>query len=367
MVIMALDHTRDFFTDFHYSPTDLQHASTVMFLTRWITHYCAPLFIFLSGTSAFLSISKGKSKKQAAFHLLTRGLWLILLEFTLVHIGWQFNVGYNVVVMQVIWAIGCSMIALAGLIFLPIPALATLSLLIIFGHNALDSISAESFGDNAPLWNLLHQNGQIPLGNSMLFIIYPLIPWIAVMAIGYCFGKLLQQPLQQRNRSLYTVGISAINLFILLRFANVYGDPRPWQAQATWSRTVLSFIDCTKYPPSLLYLLMTIGPGITLMPLLENARNAVARFFTVFGKVPMFYYILHIYVIHGLALLTGISMGLPASYFINDMLFNASDKWGFSLDIVYGFWVLAILLLYLPSRWWMGIKQRYRHWWLSYL
>lgn len=368
MVIMALDHTRDFFTDFHHNPTDLQYAGTAMFLTRWITHYCAPLFIFLSGSSAFLSISRGKGKKNAAFHLFTRGLWLILLEFTLVHIGWQFNISYHIVVMQVIWAIGCSMMVLAVLIFLPLSVIAILSGIMIVGHNALDGITSESFGSNASLWYLLHQGGQIQVGKEhVLFVVYPLIPWIGVMALGYCFGRLLQRPPQQRSRLLYIIGISAIILFILLRLSNIYGDSRLWQVQNTWWRTVLSFIDCTKYPPSLLYLLMTIGPGIALLPILEKFNNGFTRFFTVFGRVPMFYYILHLYVIHGLALFTGLFMGIPYTFFTNDMLFNSSAHWGFSLGIVYCFWALAIFILYFPSRWWIGIKQRHRHWWLSYL
>lgn len=369
MVIMALDHTRDYFTNFYNDPTDLSVATTPMFLTRWITHFCAPVFVFLSGTSAFLSFSKGKTKKEAAGFLLTRGIWLIILEFTIVKIGWTFNFDYSMIFVQVIWAIGWSMIFLAGLVFLPMPLMLTIGLLMIFGHNMYDNVHAARFGDNAIWWNIVHEFGAEPIGPQNKFmVIYPLVPWIGVMATGYCFGTIMQKEKTQRNKWLYTIGISAIIFFIILRYTNTYGDMHPWAEQGSWPRTVLSFINCTKYPPSLLYLLMTIGPAITFMPLLERMNNAVGRFFTVYGRVPMFYYVLHIYLLHTMAIIVGVFLKVPIEYFTDsDKFFGPKPNWGFSLAGVYLYWAIAVLLLYFPCRWFMFIKMNHKKWWLSYL
>lgn len=369
MVIMALDHTRDFFSNFHYQPTDLQHTNAAMFFTRWITHFCAPVFVFLAGTSSMLSFSRGRTKKQASWFLLSRGIWLVILEVTLVRIGWQFDMSFSVVVLQVIWAIGCSMILLSALIFLPVPIITVFGFALVFGHNALDGIPASGFGEQALWWDIVHEQNFVKISESQsLFVIYPLIPWVGVMALGYCFGHILLKPEPERNRFLYIIGGSAIALFIILRFANIYGDPSLWQQQEHSWQTVLSFINCTKYPPSLLYLLMTIGPAIILMPMLENIPGRIANFFTVFGRVPLFYYVLHLYVIHSLALIAGIISGFSAGDFMgNDKLFNPATGWGFSLGGVYAFWILAIAILYLPCLWFMRVKARNKQWWLSYL
>jgi len=368
MVIMALDHTRDYFSNFPYNPTDLEHTNAAMFFTRWVTHYCAPIFIFLSGTSAYLSLSKGKTKKQASVFLLQRGLWLLLLELTIVRFGWLFNLAVTDMVGQVIWAIGWSMVCLAGLIHLPRWAILSFSLLLIFGHNALDGIKAETFGDNALYWRVLHEFGYTKLGDGIGFmVIYPLVPWVGVMATGYVLGVIMQQEEKMRNRMLYTLGITAIVLFIALRYTNLYGDASQWQPQRTGWFTVLSFINCSKYPPSLLYLLMTIGPALVALPLLERINNTATRFFTVFGRVPMFYYILHIYLIHTMALVIALFMSIPANYFTGDNVFGAKPGWGFDLPMVYVFWLLTIALLYLPCRWFMFVKMNHKKWWLSYI
>jgi uncharacterized membrane protein len=363
MIIMALDHTRDFFSGSHGDPLDIGHASTALFFTRWITHFCAPIFVFLSGTSAFLSMSSGKPKKETSLLLLKRGIWLIILELTLVRVGWTFNFEYHHLFVQVIWAIGWSMICLSALVYLPLPAIATIALIIIFGHNLLDGIPAAHFGPEAWLWDVLHIQTDIPYGNKNDFnVFYPIIPWPGVMAIGYCFGSFLKKPEHLRNKYLYSTGIAAIVLFIVLRFINVYGDPHPWQVYSTTTNTVLSFIKCEKYPPSLLYLLMTIGPAITLMPLLEHMNNSAGKFFTVYGRVPMFYYILHLYVLHGMAILAGF---IVQSYFPATSL--ALKNTGLPLQYVYLFWAIAIALLYYPCRWFMHIKATHKKWWLSYL
>jgi len=369
MVVMALDHARDYFTNYPHDPLDLDHTSTALFFTRWITHFCAPVFVFFAGTSAFLSISRGKTKKEAAWSLFTRGIWLVILELTVVRFGWAFNLDYHMIFVQVIWAIGWSMVFLSALIFLPLPLVAAIGLLIIFGHNALDTIDAGPLGHN-PWWDILHVQSPIRYGpgnNDTFFVIYPLVPWIGVMAAGYAFGSLLKKADTERNKWFYGIGITAILLFIILRWSNMYGDPSHWQQRENGWRTVLSFISCTKYPPSLLYLLMTLGPAITILPLLEKVNGAFSRFFTVYGRVPLFYYVLHIYLLHAMALVTGLIIGFPAERFTsNSSLFN-HDSWGYPLAVVYVYWLSAVLLLYLPCRWFMMVKMNNKKWWLSYL
>ncbi|HXS35608.1 MAG TPA: heparan-alpha-glucosaminide N-acetyltransferase domain-containing protein [Flavipsychrobacter sp.] len=369
MVIMALDHARDYFSNYKLDPLDLTHTTTALFLTRWITHFCAPVFVFLAGTSAFLSFSKGRTKGEISKLLFTRGIWLIILELTIVRFGWMFNVDYSLVFVQVIWAIGWSMIFLAGLCYLPVSIIAIIGFIIVFGHNALDTIHTNSFGSNGYLWNVIHEQGPIQYGNKdVLFVLYPLIPWIGVMALGYCFGGIVRKPEKERNKWLYTIGFGAIALFIILRWSNVYGDPFPWQRQTTVVKNILAFIKCQKYPPSLLYLLMTLGPAIASMPLLEKMSNGIGSFFTVYGRVPMFYYILHIYLLHSMALITGVIMGFPTSTFTdNGALFSPATNWGFPLAIVYIYWISTVLMLYYPCRWFMQVKQTNKSWWLSYL
>jgi len=359
MVIMALDHVRDFFSDYQGNPTDLQQVSTMMFFTRFITHYCAPVFIFLAGSSAFLAMGKGRTVHQESFRLLTRGLWLILVEVTIVRLGWTFNFDYSLVILQVIWAIGVSMVVLSLLIYLPRFAILSIGLLMIFGHDMSDNLHPA--GAAGIVWQFLHVQGPLHYGhNDTLFIIYPLIPWIGVMAAGYCFGALFHLPPAQRFRWQYIIGIGSILLFIALRFGNIYGDPAPWHTQSMWWRSLLSFINVSKYPPSLQYILLTLGPAITLLPLLEQFSGRAASIFTVYGRVPMFYYILHIYLIHGLAVVSSTLFfhGAPVSPFSHP---------GFHLWVVYAVWLLVVILLYLPCRWFMGIKKSHHQWWLSYL
>jgi uncharacterized membrane protein len=374
MVIMALDHTRDFFSNFHGGTLNYDAVGLSMYFTRWITHFCAPVFVFLSGASVFLSMRNGKSKKQASWMLFTRGIWLIILELTIIKIGWSFNFDFHGIFVQVIWAIGWSMIFLSLLIWLPMPLIAAIGLVIIFGHNEFDNIIS---GQTAfpTLWRILHQPGRVTIYDSYsLFILYPIVPWIGVMAVGYCFGKILSLPGKNRDRWVYTIGVSAIMLFIILRYSLTqkglafYGDPHPWQPQNTFRNSLLDFIRCEKYPPSLMYLLMTLGPSITLMPLFEKWSNPISRFFTVYGRVPMFYYILHIFLIHGMALTVGVLSGFPVSIFTDiSSLFNATLHWGFSLPWVYFFWMSTVAILYLPCRWYMNIKMKYKKWWMSYL
>lgn len=369
MVVMALDHTRDFFSNFQYNPLDLEHTTTAMFFTRWITHFCAPVFVFLSGVSAFLSFNKGKTKKEAAMFLLSRGAWLIILEFTVIRFGWLFNLDYTHLIVQVIWAIGCSMILLSVLIFLPYALILAIGLAFIFGHNAFDSIHADAMGGYGGFWHVFHEMGLVQLSQSAsVFVIYPLVPWIGVMAVGYCFGKVFTKPEVERNKWMYSLGAISIFLFCIIRYINIYGDSHYWISQPTILKTILSFVDCTKYPPSLLYLLMTLGPAILLLPILEKLNNTVSRIFLVFGRVPMFYYILHIYLIHSMAMSIAYFQRIPTEYFTDTgKSFGPKPGWGYELTGVYLYWILAVIILYFPCRWFMKIKATHKKWWLSYL
>jgi uncharacterized membrane protein len=361
MVIMALDHCRDYLSDFKFNPTDLDHASTIMFFTRWITHYCAPVFIFLTGVSAFLSGRKLKTKMEASRRLFTRGLWMLLLEVTLVKLGWMFELNYSLVVLQVIWAIGWCMIFLSLILFLPWQAILSLGLLMVFGHDLFDGFQPAATNASGIIWHLLHIQGPINYSNgNTIMVIYPLIPWIGVIGLGYCTGRLFTLPDRLRDKYLYITGISAMVLFVLIRSINHYGDPEPWHLQVAWWRTLLSFINCSKYPPSLLYLLMTLGPAITLLPLLEKLNGFIGRIFLVYGRVPFFYYLLHIYLLHGMAV-------VMSYFFRNNAPVSMFTHPGYSLPLVYVFWLSAVIILYFPCRWFMRVKMNYKWWWLSYL
>ena len=369
IVIMALDHARDFFTSARFDPTDLTQTTAPLFLTRWITHFCAPVFVLLAGTSAYLYQSRGKSPREASWFLLTRGLWLVVLEWTIIRWAWMFNFNYTseLLFVQVIWVIGVSMIVLAGLVYLPLGAVAALGIAMIAGHNLLDGIAAESLGRWAPLWILLHVQAPIPLrGDQVFFVIYPLVPLIGVMAAGYAFGRLLQRPAEERRRLLLRLGGGLTIAFLALRALNVYGDPAPWSVQESAGRTVLSFLNTTKYPPSLLFLLMALGPAIALLPLLERLRGPLARVVTVYGRVPLFLYVLHLYMIHALALLVGTLAGFAPRSFLRVWMF-LPEGWGYGLPVVYLVWAGVVLALYPACRWFAGLKARRRDAWLSYL
>jgi uncharacterized membrane protein len=355
MVVMALDHCRDFLTHLNYDPTDLSKASSFLFLTRFVTHYCAATFVFLAGTSAYLSISRGKTKNEAAKFLLSRGLWLVLLELTIIRFGWTMNLNYNFIFLQVIWAIGVSMVILAALIYLPLPAIAAFGFILIFGHDLFDNLSTTTFSvAGKDIWDVLHVSGIVSFGNVNVFFFYPLIPWIGVMSLGYCFGTLFKMDEPKRRKLLITFGICAIAIFIAIRAFNFYGDPSSWTNQYSWYRDVFSFIDVSKYPPSLDYLLITLGPVMLMLAALENVHNRVTSIFLVYGRVPLFYYILHLYLARLLSFLTFVVM-------------DKKEGYSFPLGTVYMVWLLVVFILYFPCRWFMKYKQTHKQWWLSYL
>jgi uncharacterized membrane protein len=363
-VLMALDHTRDYFGDFAVPATDLARASGPLFLTRWVTHFCAPAFIMLAGIAAFFAGSRGKSPAELSRFLLARGLWLVLLELTVVRLGWYFDLSYVGTELQVIWAIGWSMVALAALVRLPTWAVAAIAVATIGLHNLFDGVRADTLGAARPLWIVLHEQGVVarPGGSRVVFVVYPLIPWIGLMAAGYSLGPWMTAlPPAQRRRRLVALGAAMIVAFLALRLGAFYGDPHPWQPQSTVLRSVLALLNCTKYPPSLLYLLMTVGPTLVLLGVLDGAAVArPARWLVVFGRVPLFYYVLHLYLIHGLAVLA--RRGAVVPYGASGM-----QAGSYGLPGVYLAWITVVLAMYLPCRWFAGVKERRRDWWLSYL
>ena len=356
MALMALDHARDFFGGGGFNPRDV--TDPALFLTRWVTHLCAPTFIFLAGLSAFL-YGRGRSLAETSRFLFTRGLWLILIDLTLIKFGWRFDFDFFRLGAGIIFAIGASMIALAAFVWLPRWAIAAGALIMIAGHNLLDGIRAETMGQMAWLWHVLHAPGVVTLdGGVGIYVFYPLIPWIGVMAAGYAFGPVMQREPEARKQLLYFLGAAITLGFILLRASNLYGDPQSWTAQETWLSTLLSFLNCEKYPPSLLYLMMTLGPALILLGLFETARGAFAGILSVFGRVPFFFYVVHIYLIHALAVMTAFAV---------IGVFATTPQLGFSLPAVYLVWLIALAMLYPVCRWFAALKARGRGWWWSYL
>jgi uncharacterized membrane protein len=379
MVLMALDHTRDFLTSVRTAPEDLAHTSGALFFARFVTHFCAPVFAFLAGTGAFLSTRRGKSIQQLSRFFLTRGLWLLLLEFTIVDFAWGFVPWAH---GGVIWILGWSMIAMALIVRLPVRGIAVLGLGMIATHDLLDRINPASFGNFSWLWILLHSPGRIPIIATFSFSVrYVLIPWVGVMAAGFAFGSLLHRP--DRRKLLLRIGIFATLLFFVLRGINLYGNgiaglpfgyPRsagPWTVQPTLTLTVVSFFNTLKYPPSLDYLLMTLGPSMILLGLLDGAKaeRGLNRVLVVFGRVPLFYYILHIYLIHLIAIVVALIFHQPIWHgtVIADFAQKPSG-YGHGLPFVYAMWILAVGILYFPCGWFMEFRGRHRDWtWLSYL
>jgi len=362
MVLMALDHVRDFFSNVRFDPLDLSQTSALLFLTRWVTHFCAPTFVLLAGVSAYL-MSQRCSRADLSRFLFTRGLWLAALEVTLMSLVWTFNVRYDHgLFLQVIWAIGVSMMVLALLVHLPMRAIALFSVVVICGHNFLDSIEPQNLGAWASLWSVLHVFGPIPHA----FVAYPLIPWIAVMSLGYCIGSLFELGREQRVQRFIWLGTASLVAFVVLRAPNVYGDPSDWTLQSTTLKTLLSFVNVQKYPPSLHYLLITLGVGFLLLAAFESARGKLSEVLRTIGRVPLFFYVLHVALAHLAAGIVGYSTGFGSALLTADFL-QVPQQWGFSLPVVYLAWILVVGTLYPACRWFAAVKRRRSDWWLSYL
>jgi len=375
MIIMALDHTRDYFhaDAFIYDPLDLEKTTVLLYFTRWITHFCAPIFILLAGSSAFIS-GQRKTKKELAVFLLKRGIWLIILEQTIVNFGWFFNIHFNFFIFGVIWVLGLCMIILAGLIFLPRKIIGLIGLVMVFGHNLLDSIHMPGYNFSGFLWGMLHDRKIFTIGQIQIGEAYHLIPWSGVMALGYCLGGIFANGYNagRRKKILLLLGSACLLLFVINRGINVYGNMYPWNSQSSSLLTFLSFINISKYPPSLDYLLLTEGFAFLFLALTENISNGFTRFISVYGRVPLFYYVLHIYLIH----LVGILAAVVSGYKWTDMTgFNSwisgvpsLQGYGFSLGLVFLIWISIVLLLYPLCKWYDRYKSTHRDkWWLSYL
>jgi uncharacterized membrane protein len=368
MILMALDHTRDFLAPPGVSPTNLATTTIPLFFTRWITHFCAPVFFLLTGTGAFLSLRK-KSKRELSRFLFTRGLWLVFLEVVLFRcFVLQFNFDYHITFLDVLWALGWAMIVLSGLVYLPAPAVSAFGIVMIASHNLFDSVQSSN-----PIWSILHSLNFI-LANPQhsVFVAYPLIPWVGVTAAGYGLGQIYDWTSARRKVFLLRLGIALAAAFLVLRGINVYGDPFRWAPQKSAAFTVLSFLNATKYPPSLLFLLMTLGPAMIFLWAVDARTPQFLHPALVIGKVPMFYYLLHFLLIHVLAVIVcfaryGAVHWMFESPGIGQFPFTPPPGWGFSLPVIYLFWVSVVLVLYPLCRWFAALKQRRGDLWLSYL
>ena len=376
MLIMAIDHVRDFFHAGQPEPTDLAITTPILFFTRFMTHFCAPAFVFLSGISAYLAGMR-RTENQLGIFLIKRGLWLLVVEVVFITLAITANPLYNVFILQVIWAIGGSMILLGLLVMLrtPLAVIGTIGAVIFFGHNIFDIINVGTVGKTVT-WQLLFSangfNSIVPLGgNRFMMIAYALLPWTGVMLIGYVFGSLYKSTVDavKRRKTLLYSGLGLLAVFLILRFINKYGDPAPWAVQKTTALTIISFFNVSKYPCSLMYLGMTIGTALVLLALMENVKNKLTDIFIIYGNVPFFYYLCHWYLIRIITIIVFFAQGFPSSEIVtpNVPFLFGHQGYGFNLLGVYVIWIVVITALYLPCKWFSNYKKTHQQWWLSYL
>lgn len=375
MIIMALDHVRDFFHAgaMSFQPEDLSRTTVALFFTRWMTHICAPVFMFTAGAGAYLWFQRGHTHQELSQFLWKRGLWLVVLELTALRFILNFSLVNGLVLLSVLWALGWSMVALGFLSRMPIRVLTIFSIATIALHNLVDRIPASSFGAGAWVWNILHQLGVFQVGGVPVFAAYPLIPWIAVMSAGFCFGQIFSLDPPQRQRLMMRIGLGLIAAFVVVRAINIYGDPVPWSVQAN-GMTVLSFLRCNKYPPSLDFLLMTLGPAILLLSWFDRLRFSKTNPLIVFGRVPLFYFLVHFFVAHVLTIPFALVKYGRTDFALNSpppSLGGSADlfppNYGYSLGVVYAVWITVVILLYPLSLWFARLKERRRDLaWLSY-
>ena len=375
MIIMALDHVRMYFGHgtWYSEPTNLSTTTPLLFFTRWITHFCAPVFVFLTGTSAFLYGSNQARTSQVALYLFMRGLWLVFAELIVVNFAWTFDITFSFRILQVIWAIGLSMIILSTLVFLPVKIIIVMGALITFGHNLLDPIEVNGTSTSDLIWYVLHQPNTLFLGNTIVSLVYPVLPWLGLMILGYGFGMLYASDYSEatKRRWLLGIGLGAMLLFISLRGFNLYGEPRGWSTQRSFIFTMMSFLNTSKYPPSLHFLLMTMGPALVFLTWSEKIRNRFTNPVVIFGRVPFFFYIIHLYLIHALALLALVFSGRDWHEYIlsaQGLSSGTLSNFGLSLEAVYFVWILVVMLLYPLCKWYQIYKEKNpEKWWLSYL
>ena len=375
IVIMALDHVRDYFmVAAEQDPTANPDIGAALFTTRLITHICAPVFVFLAGTSAGLMTAR-KSPSELGGFLFKRGCWLIVVEWFVISTAWTFAPGgiaqvngLLMIPMQVIWAIGASMVVLAGVQFFGRRTCLLIGIIIVLGHNLLDAIwpVTSAFSEGAAWWAMLHSQAAYSSGPFLFVFAYPLLPWIGVMLLGFGTAGVFNERPKRRDTLLLTWGIAATVGFLALRAVDVYGDPNPWQLQGSAIGTVIDFLNVTKYPPSLLFLLMTLGPAAVICAFANRIPGAVKRPLIIFGRVPFAFYVVHIYLIHALSVSLGMIQGFDLRQFLTFVSFYP-EGFGLPLPGVYAIWLIVVALLYPFSKWVASVKARYRYWWLSYL
>ncbi len=372
IVIMVIDHVRDYvhISGYAVDAIDFRQSNPILFGTRWITHLCAPTFIFLAGVSAWLQHVKGKDTPKLSRFLLTRGLWLIVLELTITGFGWNFSIPM-LPFLAILWAIGWAMIALAGLVFLPRMAVLAVGVAIIAGHNLLDGVHAAQFGQWGFVWNFLFEVKVFTAGgHPVVALFYPVLPWIGVIAFGYGMGDVFLSP--NRNRTLLMTGLGLLVLFLVLRGSNLYGDPRPWAIQSNLANSVMDFMNVAKYPPSLLYVCATLGVVLSVAPLLDRLPDKVSGFFRTIGSVPLMAYLAHLYIMHVVAIVAHLvaGKGLTGQFDTIRIIFSdpqAMNGTGLPLWVVYVCWAIVVAAIYPICRYWSALKRRRKDWWLSYL
>jgi len=377
MLIMALDHIRDFFHQAGplSNPTNMATTTPILFFTRWITHFCAPNFVFLSGISAYLAGMR-RTKSELSSFLIKRGLWLLLVEVVLLTFAFTLNPFYNFVILQVLWVIGLSMIILGLLVRAPLWLIGAIGALIFFGHDILDYVTLPKSGAGFVVEQMLFSAQFTILKLSQTHLIadlYALIPWTGVMLLGYVFGQIYTKafdPALRKKILLYT-GLGALGVFMILRIFNLYGDPAPWGTQRNGIITFLSFLNVSKYPPSLMYLLLTIGVGLIVLAFTEKIKTKLTDIFIIYGNVPFLYYVMHFYLLRFISVIVFFAQGFHTNQIVdpkhqNPFLFEPPG-FGFHLGGVYLVWLLVIVILYFPCRWFSNYKKTHNQWWLSYL
>lgn len=365
IVLMALDHTRDYTTALRFAPENLALSSLPLFLTRWVTHFCAPTFLLLAGVGIGLASARMPRPELRRF-LVTRGLWLLVLELVVTPLGWQFGFEPLPAFALVLWVLGWSMILMALVVALPRTVIGGVAVALVAGHNLADGVRPEAFGAWAPLWQVLHVPGFLWPGG--VFIGYPLVPWIAVMALGYAIAPLWGWESDRRRRMLIQVGLAALVLFVVLRAVNAYGNPVPWRPQATPALTIASFLNVLKYPPSLQFLLMTLGGSALALAWAERARGGFARMLSLYGRVPLFFYVAHIFVVHAVAVLIAFAQsGQWRRIQVVTHPERIPDWFGLPLPGVYLAWLVVVAVLYLPCRTMDRLKSSRPEWWWRYL
>lgn len=375
MVLMAIDHTRDYVhaAAMGFPPEDLSQTTVGIFMTRWVTHFCAPAFMFCAGIAAYLRLERGGTKAELSRFLFTRGLWLVVLEFTVVRAAFFFDLGFSPLLLLVFWALGMSMIALAALIHLPYRMLLAASVAMIALHNLFDGVTAEQFGDLGGLWRILHVPGLLTVGPPLVIVAYPLVPWVGVMAAGYCCGRVYNLPPEPRQSLLLRLGFGLTLAFVVLRTLNMYGDPRPWSVQTTTGFTLLSLLNTTKYPPSLDFLLMTLGPAVVFLAWADRRRLSDRHPLLVFGRVPFFYFVVHLPLIHAVAIaMTWFRYGYTPFLFLPPPTLGTPRNifpadYGWNLWVVYAVTTAVVVALYPACLWLSRLKARRREWWISYV